>query len=68
LCEIKCNAVMSRNTKNLPTRISTEEVLYSVVAVLIQMYVSLKASSAFARAEKREIAVVVDDFDEMDWL
>jgi hypothetical protein len=66
LCEIKCNAVMSRNANNLPTRTSTEDV-YSAVAVLIQMYVSLKASSAFARAEKRETAIVVDDF-EMDWL
>lgn len=57
---------MSRNANNLPTRTLTEDV-YSAVAVLIQMYVSLKTSSAFARAEKRETAIVVDEF-EMDWL
>jgi len=54
LCEIKCNAVMSRSPKNVPPRISTE-----------QLYVSLKASTAFARAEIREIAPRenVDDDD-----
>jgi len=55
LCEIKCHAIMSRNPKNLPPRIATEE-----------MYMSLKTSSAFARAEKREIIGDDDDYEMMD--
>jgi hypothetical protein len=52
LCEIKANAVMAQSSKGLPPRILTEEVLLISDCTNWQMYISLKASAAFSRAEK----------------
>jgi hypothetical protein len=37
LCDIKCNAVMSRNPKNLPPRMTTEEVGFFSISLILDV-------------------------------
>jgi len=56
LCKIKAEAVMARSTENRPPRTIIEQVLsFEQNNVNFQMYISLKANSAFTRAENSEI-------------
>ena len=57
LCKIKSNAMMARSS--LPPRVMIEQVCLFFKKTNMQMYISLKPSSAFTRLEKSEIGTKV---------